>query len=476
MGVSSLAGLGTMLIFIPLNGFISNKAKVLQTKKLKVQDSRIKLTNEILNGIKVLKLYGWELSFYDIINKIRTSELAILLKQGIYSVIIMFSWASASFLVATASIICFILINAENNLDASKAFVSLTLFNIIRFPLVMLPQIITSLIQANVSMTRIRQFLLRDEIDESQVGREHDATTAVLFENVDLGWSSEQKFLQSINIRVKRGELVAIIGPVGSGKSSLLSGLLGEMYKFGGKINVSGSMSFVAQQAWIQNATLKENILFGRPYDEQLYNRVVDACALRSDFAILPGGDKTEIGEKGINLSGGQKQRVSLARAVYSNADIVVLDDPLSAVDAHVGKHIFDSVIGPNGLLKDKTRVFVTNSLSFIPECDNIVYLNEGKVEESGSYDTLRANRDGPMSKFIQLYFQNSKAEQDDGEGDGNEEKKKKKNKEEEANETMRKMSKMAEKSGEKADGAKAGETLMTKEKIETGRVNMRIE
>ena len=186
----------------------------------------------------------------------------------------------------------------------------------------------------------------------------------------------------------------------------------------------------------------------------------------------MPGGDKTEIGEKGINLSGGQKQRVSLARAVYSNADIVVLDDPLSAVDAHVGKHIFDSVIGPNGLLKEKTRVFVTNSLSFIPECDNIVYLNEGKIEDSGTYETLRTDRDGPMSKFIQLYFQNSSKQEEAAEG---EEEKKKKSKEEEANETMRKMSKMAEKSGgEKTEGAKTGETLMTKEKIETGRVNMK--
>lgn len=201
-----------MLIFIPLNGYISNKAKKVQASKLKFQDSRIKLTNEILSGIKVLKLYAWELSFYEILNKIRTGELKVLLKQGIYQVIIMFSWAAASFLVGTASIITFILISDENSLDPAKAFVSLTLFNIIRFPLVMLPQIITSLIQANVSMTRIRKYLLRDEIDYSQISHVPSKKHAVKFENVDLGWSIEETNLKGLNFRVKHNELVAIIG------------------------------------------------------------------------------------------------------------------------------------------------------------------------------------------------------------------------------------------------------------------------
>ncbi len=144
------------------------------------------------------------------------------------------------------------------------------------------------------------------------------------------------------------------MGTVGSGKSSLISGLLGEMYKFNGIININGSVAFVPQQAWIQNATLKNNILFEKKLDEKFYARVLETCALKTDLTILPAGDATEIGEKGINLSGGQKQRVSLARAVYSKADIYMLDDPLSAVDAHVGKHIFDEVVGPNGVLRDK--------------------------------------------------------------------------------------------------------------------------
>lgn len=154
---------------------------------------------------------------------------------------------------------------------------------------------------------------------------------------------------------MKKGELIAIVGAVGAGKSSLLSGILGEMHKQpGGRMNTHGSMAYVPQQAWIQNATLKNNILFGSELDETKYQNILDACALRTDLNILPAGDATEIGEKGINLSGGQKQRVSLSRAVYADADTYMLDDPLSAVDAHVGKHIFDQVLGPRGLLKNK--------------------------------------------------------------------------------------------------------------------------
>lgn len=150
--------------------------------------------------------------------------------------------------------------------------------------------------------------------------------------------------------------MIAIVGSVGCGKSSILSSLLGEMNKLKGRANVNGTLSYIPQQAWIQNATVKNNILFGRDYDQEFYNKVVSVCALTTDFNILPAGDQTEIGEKGINLSGGQKQRISLSRAVYSESDIYLLDDPLSAVDAHVGKQIFDSVIGPNGILRAKTR------------------------------------------------------------------------------------------------------------------------
>lgn len=169
-------------------------------------------------------------------------------------------------------------------------------------------------------------------------------------ENGEFSWGDEIT-LRNINIEVRKSNLVALVGTVGSGKSSVVQAFLGEMEKLAGTVNTVGKLAYVPQQAWIQNATVRDNILFGQAYDRKRYNKVIDACALRADIDILSAGDLTEIGEKGINLSGGQKQRISLARAVYSDADLYLLDDPLSAVDAHVGKHIFEEVIGPKGVL-----------------------------------------------------------------------------------------------------------------------------
>ncbi|KAJ8982895.1 hypothetical protein NQ317_004325 [Molorchus minor] len=218
-------------------------------------------------------------------------------------------------------------------------------------------------------------------------------------ENGTFSWG-EEPTLHDINIRVKKRSLTAIVGSVGSGKSSLLSAFLGEMDKISGRVNTVGSIAYVSQQAWIQNATLKDNILFGKKFDKLLYEKVIEACALKPDFDMLPGGDETEIGEKGINLSGGQKQRVSVARAVYSNADVYFLDDPLSAVDSHVGKHIFDKVIGPKGMLKDKTKVLVTHGITYLPQTENIVVIKDGRVSEQGTYQEL-LERKGAFAEFL---------------------------------------------------------------------------
>lgn len=235
-----------------------------------------------------------------------------------------------------------------------------------------------------------------------------------------------------MNLEIEKGKLVAgklskilkiiqiffsklfglVVGSVGSGKSSLLSGLLGEMNKLNdGLINLNGRTAYVPQQAWIQNETLKNNILFGSPFDENFYKQVLKSCSLLADLRIMPGGDATEIGEKGINLSGGQKQRISLARSLYSNADIYMLDDPLSAVDSHVGKHIFDQVIGPNGLLKKKTRVFVTNSLGFLSQCDEIILLENGRIVEKGKFEELKA-KNGALYTFIQSHLNDKVVEE----------------------------------------------------------------
>nr|QNH67948.1 ATP-binding cassette transporter subfamily C member 1 X9 [Brachionus plicatilis] len=453
LGPACLAGVGVMVISIPLNGFISNRAKEYQTKKLKEQDSRIKMTNEVLSGIKVLKLYGWELSFRNLIDKIREKELDTLYKNGIYFVFIRFSFEITTFVVALASFIVYVV--TGNNLNASTAFVSLTLFNTMRFPLILLPNVITMLIQANVSMTRIRTFLLRDELGTNQIKHDNVAGEAVKFDNVDLGWSKTEKTLHKLNFEVKKGELVAVVGSVGSGKSSLISGLLGEMHKFKGYINVNGSTAYVSQQAWIQNTTLRNNILFGNDYDQDLYEKILSSCALVSDLEILPAGDQTEIGEKGINLSGGQKQRISLARSVYAKASVYAFDDPLSAVDANVGKHIFDSVIGPKGLLKQKTRIFATNSLSFLSECDKIIMLDNGSIKEIGTYMEL-IEKKSAFSKFMGEHVLKQKVNQDE--------------------ENLSTEAKNNQKFGRKIqDDVNVGEKIIVKEKVETGQVKPKV-
>uniref|UniRef100_A0A8C1YF29 ABC-type glutathione-S-conjugate transporter n=1 Tax=Cyprinus carpio TaxID=7962 RepID=A0A8C1YF29_CYPCA len=257
-----------------------------------------------------------------------------------------------------------------------------------------------------VSLKRIQDFLSHDELDPESVDRRNNASgngAEFLRKTVMLKQSNSTRAPLIINVMVPQGSLLAVVGHVGCGKTSLVSALLGEMEKQEGQISIRGSVAYVPQQAWIQNATLRDNILFGRPYVEQKYRCVLEACALTPDLEVLPGGDQTEIGEKGINLSGGQRQRVSLARALYSDADVYLLDDPLSAVDAHVAKHIFDKVIGPEGALKGKTRILVTHGISFLPQVDNILVMVDGRVSEMGSYqDLLKQN--GAFAEFLRNY------------------------------------------------------------------------
>lgn len=239
--------------------------------------------------------------------------------------------------------------------------------------------------------------------------------SALLIENGTFSWGDDEVVLRDINVVIDKGQLAAVVGTVGSGKSSLISALLGEMDKLDGRVNTRGSVAYVSQQAWIQNCTLQDNILFGRPMNKEAYDRVISACALKPDLEMLPAGDQTEIGEKGINLSGGQKQRVSLARAVYNDADVYLLDDPLSAVDSHVSKHIFDEVVGPSGLLAKKTRVLVTHGITYLPQVDSILVLKDGRVSESGSYEQLM-QRKGAFAEFLIAHLQEINADGGDGE------------------------------------------------------------
>eukprot|EP00090_Calanus_glacialis_P002437 TRINITY_DN11824_c0_g1_i1.p1 TRINITY_DN11824_c0_g1~~TRINITY_DN11824_c0_g1_i1.p1 ORF type:complete len:1639 (-),score=332.95 TRINITY_DN11824_c0_g1_i1:544-5460(-) len=473
LGASVIAGLVVMIVLIPVNGFSAAITRKLQVKMMKQKDIRVKKMNELLSGMKILKLYAWEPSFMQEVVDIRNSELKILLNIGYLSAAISFIWTCAPFVVSLVTFAVYVLSDENNVLDAQKAFTSLALFNILRFPLSMLPMMITSAIQASVSIKRINKFMRCEELDPNSIVKNDKSSEAISVSNASFNWGEKEDdtsnqngdvkdkkkkkgdkspkkngvvtngdtkpeavngngnhidgeemkplngnankikiepfSLQNIDLKIPKGSLCAVVGTVGAGKSSLLSALLGEMERSSGQVEISGRIAYVSQQAWIQNAKLKDNILFGSKMDTDKYKKAIDDCALTSDLEILPAQDETEIGEKGINLSGGQKQRVAVARAVYADADLYLLDDPLSAVDSHVGKHIFDKVIGPQGCLKTKTRVLVTHGVTFLPQVDKIVVLKKGVISEVGSYRELLAQK-GDFAEFLIQYL----SDQDD--------------------------------------------------------------
>ncbi|MEQ2257992.1 hypothetical protein XENORESO_000217, partial [Xenotaenia resolanae] len=404
LGPSTLAGLAVMVLMVPVNGLLATKARKLQIENMKFKDKRLKIMNEMLNGIKILKLFAWEPSFQAQVEDIRGKELKVMRKFAYLTSVSTFIFTCAPTLVSLATFAVFVGVSSDNILTPEKAFTSISLFNILRFPLAMLPMLIASIVQTTVSKKRLEKFLGGDDLDSDIVHHDTSFNTAVSISNGSFAWEKDsQPLLKNVSLDIKAGRLVAVVGAVGSGKSSLMSALLGEMYSPKGFVNIQGSLAFVPQQAWIQNATLRDNILFGSPYEDRRFQDVIEACALGPDLKLLSAGDLTEIGEKGINLSGGQKQRVSLARAAYSQADIFLLDDPLSAVDSHVGKHLFDKVIGPKGILQNKTRILVTHGVSFLPYVDEVVVLVNGQISEVGSYQSLRASK-GAFSEFLDTY------------------------------------------------------------------------
>ncbi|XP_034367767.1 ATP-binding cassette sub-family C member 2 [Arvicanthis niloticus] len=411
LGPSILAGVGLMILLIPVNGVLAMKIRKIQVQNMKNKDKRLKIMNEILSGIKILKYFAWEPSFKEQVNGIRKKELKNLLRFGQLQAILIFILQLTPVLVSVITFSVYVLVDSNNVLNAEKAFTSITLFNILRFPLSMLPMVISSILQASVSVDRLERYLGGDDLDTSAIHRVCNFDKAVQFSDASFTWDRDlEATIQDVNLDIKPGQLVAVVGTVGSGKSSLISAMLGEMENVHGHVTIKGSIAYVPQQSWIQNGTIKDNILFGSEYNEKRYQQVLEACALLPDLEILPGGDMAEIGEKGINLSGGQKQRVSLARATYQNADIYILDDPLSAVDAHVGKHIFNKVVGPNGLLNDKTRILVTHGIHFLPQVDEIVVLGKGTILEKGSYRDLLSKK-GVFAKNWKTFMKHSESE-----------------------------------------------------------------
>ncbi|TMW67018.1 hypothetical protein Poli38472_012134 [Pythium oligandrum] len=330
------------------------------------KDVRMKAIKEVFGSIQIVKLSAWETKFAEKIRKLRAHELSAVARYmylGALSIFVL--WASPLFVSMTSFAVYSIVMG--QTLTAAKVFTAMALFNALRDPLRDLPSVISQCIQAKVSLDRMADFLTIQEYDESNVSRDgaaHPADVMVEIKDGSFGWSKDTPLLKNVNIQVKEGDLVVIHGLVGSGKSSLCSALLGEMDKLSGSVFVRGRVAYYSQQTWIQNMTIRENILFGKAYDEKKYQQVLDACGLLPDLAQFPAGDSTEIGQKGVNLSGGQKARLCLARACYSDADVFILDSPLAAVDAVVQSEIFSKCLC--GLLESKTIVLVTHAPDII--------------------------------------------------------------------------------------------------------------
>ncbi|XP_065203949.1 multidrug resistance-associated protein 1-like [Planococcus citri] len=414
LGPSVLSGFVIMVISIFVNSFIASQTKALQFEQMQKKDDRIKLMNQILSGMKVLKLYAWEPSFEKQVLSIRNNEVKILKKQAYLTGISTFTWAATSFLVYVVTFAVYVLSDEKNVLDAKIVFVSLAIFNILKVPFFSISAMISNLVQSSVSIKRINKFLNCEDLNPDDISHD-DKSEALVIEHGTFSWEGNETLpvLRNINMKVDQGTLVAVVGPVGSGKSSLLSAFLGEMYKITGTVNTKGTIAYVPQEAWIQNTTVKNNITFGQTVKGRHYDRVLEACALKPDLKTLPGGDLTEIGVKGVNLSGGQKQRLSLARAVYFEADVYLLDDPLSAVDSQVGKHVFERVIGPNGLLKNKTRVLVTHSVTHLSKVDFIVVIKDGTISEYGTFQELLGSK-GDFSEFLVTYLEENLESEDE--------------------------------------------------------------
>ena len=395
VGWSALAGLVVFGVLVPINMWGGTVGRRIQVDQMKAKDGRILMMNEVLQGMKVLKLYAWEKPLMAKVTESRDAEIKSIKKQALWNAVLWITYAGAPLVVTLATFMVYIFADPSNVLTAEKVFGTVALFNVVRIPMNQFPRFLMEAVKLHVSLKRIDNYLNSEDLKEEPdlMTFSHETKSESLSKNsiemtgASFSWlrDSASPTLDSLNLSVRRGELVAVVGKIGSGKSSLLAGVLGELHLAEGRSRVEGSLAYVAQQAWIQNMTVRDNILFGSEYDAAKYQKVVEACALVSDLELLPAGDQTEIGENGVNLSGGQKQRVGLARAAYQEAEIVLLDDPLSAVDAHVGKHLFERLIGPGGLLRDRTRILVTHNLGFLHKVDRVLLLEDGAIKEQVS-------------------------------------------------------------------------------------------
>ncbi|PIA50779.1 hypothetical protein AQUCO_01200196v1 [Aquilegia coerulea] len=391
LGVASLLGAFMLLLMFPIQTFVITRMKKFSKEGLQRTDKRISLMNEILAAMDTIKCYAWEQSFQSQVQNVRNDELSWFRKAQLLGAFNRFVLNSIPVFVTVISFGMFTLLGGD--LTPARAFTSLSLFAVLRFPLFMLPNLITQAVNADVSLKRLQELFLSEERILMPNPPLKPGSPAISIKNGLFAWDSkaEQPALSNINLEIPVGSLVAIVGGTGEGKTSLISAMLGELPPLtDASVELRGTVAYVPQVSWIFNGSVRENILFGSSFEASRYEKAIEVTALQHDLKLLLDGDLTEIGEKGVNISGGQKQRVSMARAVYSNSDVYIFDDPLSALDAHVGRQVFENCIKEE--LQGKTRVLVTNQLHFLPQVDRILLVHEGTIKEEGTFEELTNN------------------------------------------------------------------------------------
>ncbi|KAM6464847.1 ATP-binding cassette sub-family C member 8 isoform 3-T3 [Liasis olivaceus] len=461
LGISALIGAAVIIVLAPVQYFVATKLSQAQRSTLEYSNERLKKTNEMLRGIKLLKLYAWEHIFHSSVEETRQKEMTSLKAFALYTSISIFMNAAIPIAAVLITFVVHAHLFVNADFSPSVAFASLSLFHILVTPLFLLSSVVRSTVKALVSVQKLSEFLSSEEIAEehdkysepwsqdnhskyqvltlkvvnrkrparedwnnysSPMRRSVSSTEAddfcVKVTNGFFTWTPEGvPTLSSIDIRIPQGQLTMIVGQVGCGKSSLLLGILGEMQKISGNViwnssipdsetgeDVSsemettiemesrkrGPVAYASQKPWLLNATVEENITFESPFNKQRYKAVIDACCLQPDIDILPHGDQTQIGERGINLSGGQRQRISVARALYQQTNVVFLDDPFSALDIHLSDHLMQEGI-LNLLREDKrTIVLVTHKLQYLPHADWIIAMKDGTIQREGTLKDIQ--------------------------------------------------------------------------------------
>ncbi|EDV28873.1 uncharacterized protein TRIADDRAFT_19283, partial [Trichoplax adhaerens] len=435
VGPAAIVGCVTFVLFYPILIGVARYISKLRRSTIGVTDKRIRLMNEILTNIKLIKMNVWESLLIQRVKEVRQTETERLSKAALTQSL---SISAMPIVPVIASIITIITaFGLGTGLKSSQAFAVVSMFNAMRFTMTTLPTGMKAVAEANIALGRIKNLLVLNEYEKC-IERSGDDDTAIHITDGTFAWTkteSDKKgrrrssvwgrpvtgnllalnfserilinfkqivtkslhdakrlpVLFDINLAIKKNIITGICGHTGSGKSSLIAAILGEMHVCSGESHVTGTIGYVPQQPWVMNATIKDNILFGVPLDEQRYDQVLSDCSLVDDLRLLPEGDETILGDRGVNLSGGQRQRISLARALYADKDIYLLDDPLSGVDLDVGNHIFASCIQRS--MAGKTVVLVSHQMQYIKQCDHILVMENGMIVEQGKDSNLLEKR-----------------------------------------------------------------------------------